>query len=241
MQISKRLEAVAAMATSGWKVADVGTDHAYIPIVLVRQGSAPGAIAMDVNQGPLGKAKENIRQFGLEDKIETRLSDGLEALLPGEVQSVIIAGMGGPLTIRILKEGVGKLEGCRELILQPQSEIRLVREYLESQGWSIDREEMILEDGRYYPMMHVVLPAQKASKNCESLPRERMTQAQLRYGPLLLSEHHPVLYDFLRREQRVNHRILESLGEGSGAAAAERRREVEQELAILEEALLEFF
>lgn len=253
MQISKRLEAVAAMVTSGWKVADIGTDHAYIPIELVRRGLVPEAIAMDVNRGPLQKAEENIRLYGLEDKIETRLSDGLEALSPGEATSVVIAGMGGPLTIRILKEGAGRLEGCRELILQPQSEIRLVRLYLEEQGWIIDREEMILEDGKYYPMMHVVLPMgerrtaiqngneeteiPKALENCGSLCPERMTQAQLRYGPVLLRERHPVLYEFLRREQRVNHRILESLGEGSGEAAAERRREVEQELMILEEAL----
>lgn len=252
MQISKRLEAVAAMVTSGCRVADVGTDHAYIPIELVRRGIVPGAIAMDVNPGPLQKARENIRQYGLEEKIETRLSDGLAALMPQEVQSIIIAGMGGPLTIRILKEGAGKLEGCRELVLQPQSEIRLVRAYLEEQGLRIHREEMILEDGKYYPMMHIVIPAgekhmtaqtgrQEGQAEGGSCGQEGLSQAQLRYGPVLLEERHPVLCDFLHREQRVNRRILRSLAESSGEAASKRRREVEEELRIVEETLWEYF
>lgn len=239
MQISKRLEAVAAMVTSGRKIADVGTDHAYIPIELVKRGVVPWAVAMDVNRGPLQKAEENIRQYGLEQKIETRLSDGLAALAPGEAQSIIIAGMGGPLTIRILREGEEKLAGCRELILQPQSEIRLVRAYLEEQGWMADREEMILEEGKYYPMMHVALPQNQEEIRCPG--QEKLSPVQLRYGPILLSEHHPVLHEFLLREQNVNRRILESLGRACGAAAVRRRREVEQELKIVEEALSHYY
>lgn len=156
MQISKRLQAVADMVTSGSWVADIGTDHAYIPIFLAENGIIPRAIAMDVNAGPLARARAHIEAHGLSEKIETRLSDGLTALAPGEADCIVIAGMGGPLTIRILTEGKDRLAGCRELILQPQSEIRLVRAYLEQKGWRIVREEMVCEDGKYYSMMRAV-------------------------------------------------------------------------------------
>ena len=139
MQISKRLETVAGMVTSGRTVADIGTDHAYIPIYLIQENRAECAVAMDVNRGPLQRAKEHILQYGLEDRIDTRLSDGLAALSAGEADSVIIAGMGGPLTVRILEEGADRLENCAELILQPQSEIGLVRSYLQEKGWRAER------------------------------------------------------------------------------------------------------
>ncbi len=156
MQISRRLQAVADMVTSGSRVADIGTDHAYIPIFLMENGIIPRAVAMDVNAGPLARARAHIEARGLSEKIETRLSDGLTALAPGEADCIVIAGMGGPLTVRILTEGKDRLAGCRELILQPQSEIRLVRAYLEQKGWRIVREEMVCEDGKYYPMMRAV-------------------------------------------------------------------------------------
>ena len=97
IQISRRLSAVAALVSPGLVLADVGCDHGYIPIYLIQKGQIPRAIAMDINQGPLLRAREHIREWGLEDYIETRLSDGVEALKPGEAQCLVIAGMGGPL------------------------------------------------------------------------------------------------------------------------------------------------
>ena len=228
MQISNRLEAVAAMVTPGSTVVDVGTDHGYIPIYLVKNGTIPHGIAMDVNRGPLSKAVENIRAYGLSERIETRLSDGLTALMPGEADTIIIAGLGGPLTVRILTEGQDKLSGSRELILQPQSDIRQVRAYLEKQGWQIEQEEMIREEGKYYPMMRAVRSGEG---------KTAMTEPELRYGPLLLASRHPILRDFLLHEQTVNGRILDSLKGQKGDSASARRKEVEQELALVEEAL----
>lgn len=231
MQISKRLGAVAGMVTPGCTVADIGTDHAYIPIRLVGDGIAPRAIAMDINRGPLAKAAVNIRQYALEEKIETRRSDGMEALLPGEAESIIIAGMGGALTVRILTNGAACVAACRELILQPQSEIWLVRKWLEQNGFVIDREELIAEDGKYYPMMHGV------HRDTCITASERMSEAQLRYGPELLKKHHPVLREYLQREQRQNGQILEALAGRDGANAAKRRAEVEREQTLIEEVL----
>lgn len=226
MQISKRLEAVADMVTSGCRIVDVGTDHGYIPIFLTQQGKITHAIAGDVNRGPLQKAVDHIRQYGLEDQIETRLSDGLAAVQPGEADSIIIAGMGGPLTVRILTEGQAVAEQCQELILQPQSDIRQVRSYLEDNGWQIVREEMILEDGKFYPMMRAV------KRGTEDAGK--MNEAQLCCGPLLIAQKHPVLRDYLLRERQLDQRILDSLAGQEGEASRRRQTEIETELDMIE-------
>lgn len=223
MQISKRLEAVADMVTSGCRIVDVGTDHGYIPIFLTEAGVITHAIAGDVNRGPLQKAVEHIQQYGLEDRIETRLSDGLLAVQPGEADSIIIAGMGGPLTVRILKDGREVAESCQELILQPQSDIRQVRSYLEENGWSIVREEIIFEDGKFYPMMRAV----------KRDIREKMSEAELRYGPVLIKKKHPVLQEYLLREKGLNEKILEALDGQQGDGPQKRREEVQEELSVI--------
>ena len=121
MQLSKRLLAVSEMVTSNSRLADIGTDHGYIPIYLIENKRVPRAIAMDVNKGPLNRAKENIEHHGLENYIETRLSDGAAALHSGEVDAVVIAGMGGGLVMKILTEGSGVLKSVKELILDRKS------------------------------------------------------------------------------------------------------------------------
>ncbi len=229
MQISKRLETVAGMITPGCILADVGTDHAYIPIYLAAGGSIQKAFAMDVNKGPLAKAVEHIKQYGLEGQIETRLSDGLEKLQPGEADSILIAGMGGPLTIRILQNGEQTALAAKELILQPQSEIREVRRWLEEKGFQIVQEEMVEEDGKYYPMMKVM----KVSS------AEKMSQAELRYGPLLIKRKHPVLKEFLLREYELNERILSALEGKDTETSVQRKEQVEYEQEIIKNVLKE--
>ena len=156
LQISRRLKAVAALVSPGLVLADVGCDHGYIPIYLIQKGQIPRAIAMDINQGPLLRAREHIREWGLEAYIETRLSDGLKALEPGEAQCLVIAGMGGPLMERILTQGAPVLKDMKELILQPQSEIGHFRQFLAENGYRIIEEDMVEEEKKYYPMMKAV-------------------------------------------------------------------------------------
>lgn len=121
MQLSKRLKLVASFVPEGDRVADVGTDHGYVPIWLVGTGRCPGAVAMDVRQGPLDRARAHIRESGLEDKIQVRLCDGLSGSIPGEVDTVVIAGMGGELMLRILEEGRHMWESTAHFVLSPQS------------------------------------------------------------------------------------------------------------------------
>lgn len=198
IRLSNRLSALASLVSEGHRLADIGTDHGYIPIYLCQKEVIPSAIAMDIGKGPLQQATAHIKQQGLSDRIETRLSDGLTALQPGEADTILIAGMGGGLVMKILSQGTHALTGSEELILQPQSEIAQVRAYLRIHGFRILEEEMILEDGKYYPMMKVL-------QEEEPDLREETLQVQVEdaFGPVLLQKKHPVLQEWLQRELKT--------------------------------------
>lgn len=158
MELSNRLKAVAGLVTKGNVVCDVGCDHGYVSIYLIQQGISPRVIAMDVRKGPLDSAREHIRRSGLMDRIEIRLSDGVEKLQKNEADTLLLAGMGGRLMAEILTRGEEKILAMRECILQPQSEIPAFRRYLREKGYQVTTEDMILEEGKYYPMMRVTPP-----------------------------------------------------------------------------------
>lgn len=218
----------ASFVTPGNRLCDVGTDHGYIPIALVQEGTVPSALAMDVNEGPLERAKEHIREFRLESCIHTRLSDGVQALHPGEADSVLIAGMGGALTIKILSEGRQVLESVKELILQPQSELDKVRRYLAESGYTIEREEMVQEDGKYYTVMKAVVGEMLYDR-----------EIFYHYGKLLLEQRHPVLREYLQQRKGICEKIYGRLiREGSGEERTRTRiRELQEELRQIQDAL----
>lgn len=190
VRLSERLQAVADMITPGLRVSDVGCDHGYLSIYLMEQHRAKSVIASDVRKGPLSKAEENIKTYELSDSIDLRLSDGLKEIKPGEVDCVVMSGMGGNLMMEILEAGADVVEEVSELILQPQSEIAGVRHYLQDNGFLIISEAMVLEDGKYYPMM-------KAVKEQMNWDRE----VYFIYGKILLREQNPVLHQFLLQER----------------------------------------
>lgn len=153
--LSDRMAAVAGLVPAGVTACDIGCDHGFVAIHLVEAGVCPGMIAMDINKGPLLRAKEHIESAGLSTYIDTRLSDGLEAFEAGEAECMIAAGMGGRLIVKILSDYPEKVKSLRYLVLQPQSELSFVRGCLRRQGFVIRKEDMILEDGKFYPMMLV--------------------------------------------------------------------------------------
>ena len=206
-KISNRLMTAAALVTQGYTLADVGTDHGYIPIYLLQQKKIPAAIAMDINEGPLERAKEHIALYGLQAYIQTRLSDGVAALKPGEVEAVLIAGMGGGLVMHILKDGEKVCQSAKELILQPQSEIEHVREFLREKGYTILAEDMVYEDGKFYPMMKV----QYQGENENAQKASEVLKLSDLYGGLLLQNRHPVLKTFLEKEKLIYTGIKENL------------------------------
>ncbi len=234
IKLSKRMKAVAAMVTSGGVLADVGTDHGYIPIALIQRQKIKSAIAMDINKGPLARAQDNIASARLGDYIQTRLSDGVAALGEGEADSILIAGMGGELVIHILSEGEKVCKAASELILQPQSDIRKVREYLRLHHYKIVDEDMICEDGKYYPMMRVI---NVELDNAWMKMDEQTRVACDIYGPLLLRNGNPVLRRFLVRQHRQLTQILQTLQAQTLSEKIETRiAEVSEELQYNESA-----
>lgn len=229
-ELSKRLQAVADLVTVSGCVADIGTDHAYIPIYLAGGQKIRRAFAMDVNEGPLERAREHVKEAGLEDRIELRLSNGLERLQPGEADAMIVAGMGGSLIIQILTEGQAVARQMKECILQPQSEIPKVRAYLLREGYRIAEEDMVLEDGKYYPMMRAI-----PMENGQTF--EAWDEIELCYGKQLLKSRHPVLEQYLKREEQIKSRILDKLEEQSGEHITRRRAELQHDLACIRKGL----
>lgn len=231
MELSRRLQAVAAMVTAGYTLADIGTDHAYIPIYLVEHQIVPRAMAMDINEGPLDRARAHVEEHSLTGQIALRLSDGMKELRPGEAQSAVIAGMGGALMIRILQDSKETVESLRECILQPQSEIAKVRAFLLQEGFLFIQEDMVEEDGKFYPMMKVV-PGTAARQRVDF-----WDEIELQYGKLLLERRHPVLRAFLEKEIAVKKQILRNLGEPMSERSQKRKAELLRELARSEKGM----
>lgn len=150
INISERLKCVASLVNKGARVADIGTDHAYLPIYLVQNGISNKVYACDVRKEPLRRAKLHIDEYGLSDKITTKLCDGLKGINKGDVDTVTICGMGGKLMKNILKAGIDKLGDNTQLVLSAQSELKDFRKYLLETGIDIKSEHMLLEDGKYY-------------------------------------------------------------------------------------------
>lgn len=222
----------ASFVTPGNRLADVGTDHGYIPIALVQEKIIPSALAMDVNPGPLERAKQHIRESHLESDIHTRLSDGVQSLQPGEADSVLIAGMGGALTVKILQEGREVLRTVKELILQPQSEIDKVRRYLEQAGYKITKEDMVWEEGKYYQVMKA--EAGEMHYDCENF---------YHYGKLLLERGHPVLRKYLTQRRALCEQLLKKLDqEGRIEERTQARlQEIKEEIQRIDTALRAYY
>ena len=189
MELSLRLSAVAELVTEGNRLVDVGCDHGYLPVYLVEKKKIPGAIAADVGKGPLSRAEEHIRQSGLEAYIETRLSNGLQEIEKGEGDTLVIAGMGGPLMERILTEGRRALGGFRELILQPQSDVPHVRRFLSREGFSHHGgEDRPGRAGKFYFIIKAV-PETGENSRVQENP---WTEQDFLFGKSLLESRHPV-------------------------------------------------
>lgn len=228
------MKAVASMVTPGNCLADIGTDHGYVPIALVQGKKIPKAIAMDINKGPLQRACEHIAGFGLEDVIETRLSDGVEKLKVGEADTILIAGMGGELVIHILTEGKDVCRNVKELVLQPQSELEKVRKFLREEKYKIVDEDMVIEDGKYYPMMKVV-PVEEDSF-WETISEDVIRPCYM-YGPLLLKNGNPSLRKFLVKQHKQLNAILRELDkQPESEMILNRKKEVKDEISLNESA-----
>ena len=252
MELSNRLQAVADLLDCHEAIADIGCDHGFVSIYLIESKKASRVLAMDVNKGPLERAKEHVEEKRLSTYIETRLSDGAKAIefldngdgtSKLEVQAALVAGMGGRLMIRIIQDSIDKFTNMDEFILQPQSEIPKVRQFIREIGYHIEKENMILEDGKYYPMMKVV----KGKGNdinsdhipqiiAEKLAEEKFSLQDLydEYGEWLLKNRNEVLLQFLKFEKNLYSDILRKLKQTETSKGEVRQKEIEQKIRFID-------
>lgn len=228
MELSRRLTAIARMVPAGSVPADIGTDHAYLPIALVAADHCPRAIAGDVHRGPYQLAMERVIKAGLQDRISVRLGDGLTILRPGEADGIIIAGMGGQTMIQILTAGAMVREACSYLILQPMTDIPLVREQLAAWGWFVLDEELLQEEGKFYQII-------KYGRQEKHWPQPFSSQITRVFGPALLARKHPLLLPYLEKLKNETRKVLTALGQTHSPKVLARSREMEKFLEQLGE------
>ncbi|ASW43650.1 tRNA (adenine(22)-N(1))-methyltransferase [Clostridium isatidis] len=204
MELSKRLKLIINNIDPTGVLADIGTDHGYIPIYAVKNNLCQKAIATDVNKFPLDKARLNAILEGADDKLEFRLGNGLKPLNNNEANIIIIAGMGGNLIVNILEDSIDKVNELDYLILQPAQNPEVLREYLYNNNYEIIKEDLCLDENIYYELFKV-----KRKKG-------EITQLDPIYyevSPKLLMEKHPLLKDYLKLKIENYNRILGYINE----------------------------
>lgn len=222
MELSKRLKRIAEHVDKCESVADIGTDHGYIPIYLVKEGICKKAIASDINKGPIEKAKVNVAFEGVSNKVKCLLGPGLNPLKVGEVNGVILAGMGGNITRDILLADMDKVKKYDFIILQPAQNPEVLREFLYKNDYEIIDEDLIKDEGRFYELFKV-----KYNENSEKLVFEDGLYYEV--SPLLREKNHPLFKEFI--EEKINRceTILSFIKEDT-EAAKKRKSDLEEKI-----------
>lgn len=200
MKLSERLIAIANFVPNNSIVADIGTDHGYIPAYLIENKISKKVIGTDISKGSLDKIIEYIKELRFEDKIDTRLGDGLEVIKPYEVDTVIIAGMGGLLIRDILENHRKVSDSIIDFILQPMVAQKEVREYLIENNFEIIGEELVKEENKYYEIIH----ARKGKSLIEK-------EVYYEISPILIQNKHPLLKEFVDNKIATANKILKEI------------------------------
>ncbi|WP_170145306.1 tRNA (adenine(22)-N(1))-methyltransferase [Ammoniphilus oxalaticus] len=233
MELSQRLTAVARYVKPGSKVADIGSDHAFLPIHLIQSGKSASVIAGEVNRGPLEMARKNVDQTGFSKQIELRLGDGLSVIEDGEVDTVCISGMGGTLITSILDAGIERLSSVQQLVLQPNVAEKQARKWLYDHGWELVGETILKEEGIIYEVFSAVRGNAKAPYQSQQWPLEQWFEL----GPFLWSEKSPIYKEKWEREWGNTKRVLSDLKRAKSTEIETKRMELEDRLKWIEEVL----
>ncbi len=231
LKLSKRLEAVASFIPKGSVLADIGSDHAYLPCYAYLQGMIEKGIAGEVVEGPFQSAIQQVRKTELDNVIEVRKGDGLEVISPNEVTCITIAGMGGTLIQSILEKGKEKLSGVQTLILQPNIGAKKIREWLLENGWELVAEQILLEDGRIYEIL-------VAERGDSEKPYASKKDAHLLVGPFLAKEKNDVFVQKWTHELGHWKKIVSQLEVAAKTEANElKMKELGEKIRLVEEVL----
>jgi tRNA (adenine22-N1)-methyltransferase len=231
--ISARLQTIAAYIPDQMRVADIGGDHAWLLIHVARQQRLRQGIVGEVRRGPFANARERVALLGYGSLIEVRLGDGLSVLLPGEVDVIVLAGMGGSLICEILAAGKEKLCGIKRLILQPNQGGYRVRRWLLQNTFVIVAERLVEEAGILYEV--IVAEPGEGSVNYAHLPLSLPQLFEL--GPVLWQKRDPLLLQKMLHEQRGRVKIGKQLEQAMSVEALQRKEEIKREIIAWEKVI----
>jgi tRNA (adenine22-N1)-methyltransferase len=227
MELGIRLNKIVSIMDKCECALDVGTDHAHIPIYIVKNNICNRAIASDINRGPVEKAKINVSIENLQDKIECRLGGGLSVIQSGEAQSAVIAGMGGNLIRDIIENDLPVFKSFDYLIAQPIQNPEIFRNYIYSKGYKIIDEELCIEDNKYYEIMKISYG--QVIKKVDPIFYE--------ISELLLNKRHPLIKDYICFKMNKYNKILLNITKESELAEG-RKKQVNLKIKKLKELLI---
>lgn len=225
MSFGSRLNTIGKWVPKGRKIVDVGTDHAYLPVLLAQEGKITSAIAVDIAEGPCAAAKRTVDLYGLGNMIEVRCGDGLSVVAPGEADIAVIAGMGGATMIDILKKSSFVVAGMEFLVLQPMNGAELLRAWLLQHNWHLHAEDLIQEGDKLYQVIVVK----------KGHDEKLMDDIYYEIGPLLLASHHPLLLQHITRLIDKYKNLLAAMEHSASAKQSEKYQEFLRRKNKLEE------
>ena len=214
VKLSARLTMATNLLNKGNVICDVGCDHGYLPIKLLQSGSYKRAIAMDINEGPLDIASSNISTYGLSELIETRLSDGVNALKPYEADAISICGMGGNVMMQIFEEGREVLRSADRIVIQPQSEYMKLYNLLLLEEYEISDEDIAFEDGKYYFAWLLKYAPKTGLTGREGSPN-KAPEVSFYYSKRLIARCSELYMGYLNRTYELCNKAIESIEKNS--------------------------
>lgn len=242
MHLDKRLQAVASFVPQGAAFADIGTDHAYLPVWLLEKGIIASAVAGDIAAGPCQAARTTVAMHGAAAAISVRQGSGLAVLKPGEVDCIAICGMGGSTISSILAADMPIALSVRRLILQPMAGAAALRRWLVNKGWHIIHEELVEDEPHFYEIICAEREADYSMPksgvgNAACGPKEPAGYSEAEYlvGPALLREGHALLAKQFARQEASLQELLANMARSERAKASAKY----QETARLAQALTE--
>ena len=252
MNLSKRLEMVASLVPAGSSVFDCGCDHGFVSVRLIQNGTAKHATAADISEGPLSAARRNVEAYGLCDKIDLLLSDGIEKCVPEKEDTLIIAGMGGPLMLDIIGKDIIKTMSFKNFIFQPQSAVEDFRREIRLMGLHIAAEKDIYDGGKYYVAVYAIWNDEdnESCGNKEShtdkdshgdIENPVILRLYDRYGKYLLERSDKALKRHILSEKRLCEDISKELSDAGKDRDDSRMREVTENLKDIAMTLNTFY
>lgn len=227
VKLKARLAAIATFIPPGARVADIGTDHGYLPVFLVERGDINYVVAVDVNAKPLDAARELVNRLSLSDKIAVRLGNGLQVLKPEEVDTVVIAGMGASTMVEILSSCQIVTKSLKRLVLQPMVGAGTLRYWLIQNGFYLVDEQLVKDEGRIYEIL-VAEPGSSSQRD----------ELLLYFGPLLWAKRDPLLKEYWHELLEQLRKVRESLGQSTLGAEHPKLREYTEKITFLEERIV---